>query len=156
VGCLRYLTCTRPDILFGVGLVSRYMERPRSSHLKAAKRILRFIKGTLNYGLCYSSSQNFKITGRLLLVVQLFSLCWFYQSVSMGELSIFCSLLPFLSSIVYSFPCRGHLHPLLSLFLGICWCKVDFKLKLVRRDKRRSLLIFFVLKNLRPKFSGAS
>ena len=56
VGCLRYLTCTRPDILFGVGLVSRYMERPRSSHLKAAKRILRFIKGTLNYGLCYSSS----------------------------------------------------------------------------------------------------
>jgi hypothetical protein len=63
VGCLRYLTCTRPDILFGVGLVSRYMERPRSSHLKAAKRILRFIKGTLNYGLCYSSSQNFQITG---------------------------------------------------------------------------------------------
>ena len=29
----------------------------------AAKRILRFIKGTLNYGLCYSSSQNFEITG---------------------------------------------------------------------------------------------
>jgi hypothetical protein len=42
MGCLCYLTCTRPDILFGVGLISRHMEKLRSSHLKAAKRILCF------------------------------------------------------------------------------------------------------------------
>jgi hypothetical protein len=34
VGCLRYLTCTRPDILYGVGLISIYIEKPRSSHLR--------------------------------------------------------------------------------------------------------------------------
>jgi hypothetical protein len=39
--------------------------------------------------------------------------------LSMGDLSIFCSLLWFLSLIIYSFPCRSHSHPLLSLFLGI-------------------------------------
>ncbi|KAL2243410.1 UNVERIFIED_CONTAM: hypothetical protein Sindi_0459000 [Sesamum indicum] len=45
IGSLRYLTCMRPNILFGVGLASRYMEAPTSSHLKVAKRILRYIKG---------------------------------------------------------------------------------------------------------------
>jgi anthranilate/para-aminobenzoate synthase component I len=63
VGCLRYLTCTRPYILYGVSLVSRYMEKPRSSHLKTAKRILRFVKGTSSYGLFYSSLWNLEITG---------------------------------------------------------------------------------------------
>lgn len=37
VGSLRYLTCTRPDILFATDLVSRYMEVPKASHLLAAK-----------------------------------------------------------------------------------------------------------------------
>jgi len=41
VGSLRYLTCTRPDILYGVGLINRYMEIPDQSHLNAAKRIFR-------------------------------------------------------------------------------------------------------------------
>ena len=63
VGSLRYLTCTRPDILFGVGLVSRYMEAPTMTHLKAAKRILRYIKGTFDYGLLYSCSNNSKLVG---------------------------------------------------------------------------------------------
>ena len=40
VGSLRYLTCTRPDILYGVGLVSHYMEAPTITHLQTAKRIL--------------------------------------------------------------------------------------------------------------------
>jgi len=62
VGCLCYLTYTIPDILYGVGLINIYMEKPRSSHLKTAKSILRFIKGTASYGLFYSSSQNREIT----------------------------------------------------------------------------------------------
>jgi hypothetical protein len=37
VGSLRYLTCTRPDILYAVGLVSWYMEEPRSTHWKTIK-----------------------------------------------------------------------------------------------------------------------
>ena len=38
VGSLRYLTCTRPDIAYAVGVISRYMESLKSSHWKAAKR----------------------------------------------------------------------------------------------------------------------
>ncbi|KAL0546298.1 hypothetical protein IC582_016205 [Cucumis melo] len=63
VGSLRYLTCTQPDILFSVGLVSRFMESPTTTHLKVAKRILRYLKGTLDYGLFYSSSKEFKLEG---------------------------------------------------------------------------------------------
>ncbi|KAA0059797.1 putative mitochondrial protein [Cucumis melo var. makuwa] len=63
VGSLRYLTCTQPDILFIVGLVSRFMESPTTTHLKVTKRILRYLKGTLDYGLFYSSSKEFKLEG---------------------------------------------------------------------------------------------
>ncbi|XP_070675755.1 secreted RxLR effector protein 161-like [Malus domestica] len=63
VGSLRYLTCTRPDILYVVGLVSRYMENPTTTHLKTTKIILRYLKGTVNFGLFYSSSNNYKLVG---------------------------------------------------------------------------------------------
>ncbi|KAH9745452.1 hypothetical protein KPL70_004078 [Citrus sinensis] len=63
VGSLRYLTCTRPDILYAVGLVSRYMENPKTTHFKAAKRILRYIKGTINFALLYSFSNDYKLIG---------------------------------------------------------------------------------------------
>lgn len=54
VGGLRYLVHTRPDIAYAVGLVSRYMERPTVMHWNAVKRILRYLKGTLDYGLVYT------------------------------------------------------------------------------------------------------
>ncbi|KAG6476800.1 hypothetical protein ZIOFF_066048 [Zingiber officinale] len=63
VGSLRYLMCTRPDILYAIGLVSRYMEDPTTTHLKIAKRILRYIKGTIDFGLLYSTSNHFKLEG---------------------------------------------------------------------------------------------
>ncbi|KAG6478457.1 hypothetical protein ZIOFF_061900 [Zingiber officinale] len=63
VGSLRYLTCTRPDILYEVGLVSRFMEEPKETHWKAAKRILRYVRGTMNHGLFYSHSNNSQLVG---------------------------------------------------------------------------------------------
>ena len=63
IGSLRYLTNTRPDIAYSVGIVSRYMERPRESHLKAAKRILRYVQGTKEVGLLYSKTNEFKLKG---------------------------------------------------------------------------------------------
>ncbi|PNX56485.1 hypothetical protein L195_g058229, partial [Trifolium pratense] len=56
VGSLRYLCNSRPDICFAVGLISRFMEDPRQSHMKAAMRILRYITGTLDFGILFPKS----------------------------------------------------------------------------------------------------
>jgi hypothetical protein len=63
IGCLMYLTATRPDILYAVNVLSRFMNCAKESHFKAAKRVLRYVKGTLNYGINFSQSQNFKLQG---------------------------------------------------------------------------------------------
>ncbi|XP_039036454.1 secreted RxLR effector protein 161-like [Hibiscus syriacus] len=63
VGSLRYLTITRPDITYAVGLVSRFMENPKQDHWIAAKRILRYVKGTTGHGLFYTGSENSKLVG---------------------------------------------------------------------------------------------
>ncbi|GJW14728.1 zinc finger, CCHC-type containing protein [Tanacetum coccineum] len=61
VGGLRYLTHTRPDISFAVGVVSRFMEKPTEQHLQAVKGILRYVKGTLDHGLLYTRGES-KVT----------------------------------------------------------------------------------------------
>ena len=48
-----YLTLTRPDISYAVGVLSRYMQNPKKPHLDAARRILRYVKLTIDYGLLY-------------------------------------------------------------------------------------------------------
>lgn len=53
VGTLRYSCNSRPDISFGVELISRFMHDPRQSHLAVAKHILRYLKGTTDYGLYF-------------------------------------------------------------------------------------------------------
>ncbi|XP_038889191.1 uncharacterized mitochondrial protein AtMg00810-like [Benincasa hispida] len=63
VESLRYLTCTRPDIFYSVGIISRFMEEPTTTHCKMTKMIFRYIKGTIGYGLFYVSSSNFDIVG---------------------------------------------------------------------------------------------
>ena len=64
VGGLRYLVHTRPDIAYSVGIVSRHMERPTKMHQDAVKRIMRYVKGTIHYGLVYSAdSGNNVLTG---------------------------------------------------------------------------------------------
>jgi hypothetical protein len=50
VGSLRYLVITRPDLSFSVGLVSRFMEDPSKEHWSTVTRIIRYIGGTLDYG----------------------------------------------------------------------------------------------------------
>lgn len=63
VGSLRYLTVTRPDIIFSVNLVSRFMERPTEQHLLAAKRILRYIQGTSSFGIQYKREGEDRLVG---------------------------------------------------------------------------------------------
>ena len=55
VGSLMYLAnCTRPDIALAVGCLARHMATPTEAHLQAAKRVLRYLKGTATLGLVYS------------------------------------------------------------------------------------------------------
>ena len=65
VGSLRYLVHTRPDIAFAVGYVSRFMEKPQQEHLVAVKHLLRYIAGTVDYGIVYSKllSGDNRLTG---------------------------------------------------------------------------------------------
>ncbi|KAG6476133.1 hypothetical protein ZIOFF_065369 [Zingiber officinale] len=53
IGCLRYLLHTRPDLSYPVRMASRYMERPTTMHHKVVKQILRYLKGTIHFGLTY-------------------------------------------------------------------------------------------------------
>ncbi|XP_070009509.1 secreted RxLR effector protein 161-like [Nicotiana sylvestris] len=60
---LLYLTASRPDIVFNVGLCVRFQLNPKESHLKATKRILRYFKGTQDLVLYYPSSDSFNLIG---------------------------------------------------------------------------------------------
>ncbi|GAA0147692.1 hypothetical protein LIER_36567 [Lithospermum erythrorhizon] len=51
VGALRYLRFTRPDIQYDVNQVCQYMHQPLVSQFTTVKRILRYLNGTMNYGL---------------------------------------------------------------------------------------------------------
>lgn len=63
VGSLIYLTITRPDISFSVGLVSRYMQEPRKPQLETAKRILKYVNSTYDMGLLYKKGADFSLLG---------------------------------------------------------------------------------------------
>ena len=59
IGSLLYLIAIRPDIMFSVGLCAKFSSNPKQSHLKAIKRIFRYLKGTPKLGLWYPKSKNF-------------------------------------------------------------------------------------------------
>ena len=56
VGGLRYLVHTRPDIAFAMGYVSRFMEDPREDHWATVKRLLCYIKGTIDQGIIFQKT----------------------------------------------------------------------------------------------------
>ncbi|KAE8705991.1 Thioredoxin-like protein AAED1 [Hibiscus syriacus] len=55
---LMYLTTSRPNMMYAVSLLSRYMEHPTELHFQAAKRVLRCIKGTLGFDIFYKKGGN--------------------------------------------------------------------------------------------------
>ena len=63
IGSLLYLTASRPDIVYSVGKCARFQACPRDSHLKAAKRILRYLKKTGDLVLFYPAGDTFDLVG---------------------------------------------------------------------------------------------
>ncbi|XP_065627110.1 secreted RxLR effector protein 161-like [Quercus suber] len=61
IGCLLYLTASRPDISFSVGVCSRFQSNPKVSHLNAIKRIIKYVSGTCDYGLFYGKESNLSL-----------------------------------------------------------------------------------------------
>ena len=63
IGYLLYLTASRPDIAFNVGVCSRFQSSLKISHLNAVKRIIKYVSGTCDYGLFYSKESNLSLAG---------------------------------------------------------------------------------------------
>lgn len=58
VGGLLYLTLTRPDIMYDVCMAARYQVDLKESHVTVIKRIFRYLKGTMDYGLWYPKKDD--------------------------------------------------------------------------------------------------
>jgi hypothetical protein len=58
VGSLHYLAHTRSDLTFFVGYVSRFMQRSTMEHQQAVKRVIRYVAGTLDHDLYYTSKST--------------------------------------------------------------------------------------------------
>nr|XP_043638341.1 secreted RxLR effector protein 161-like [Erigeron canadensis] len=63
VGGLIYLTHTRPDLAFSVSMVSRFMHSPSKTHQGAVRRILRYVRGSTDFGLWYPKSKDVTLSG---------------------------------------------------------------------------------------------
>lgn len=64
IGCLLYIAQgTRPDIAFAVNTLSRYNNEPKTEHVMAVKRLLRYLQGTKDLKLIYTKDGNASITG---------------------------------------------------------------------------------------------
>ncbi|XP_021733163.1 uncharacterized protein LOC110699983 [Chenopodium quinoa] len=61
IGSLLYLTASRPNISFSVGLCGRFQANPKESHLTAVKRILRYLKGNDDLSLFYPRNDSFDL-----------------------------------------------------------------------------------------------
>ena len=63
VGNLLYLTATKPNLMFPVGLLSRFMSSPSNVHMGVVKRVLKYVRGTINLGIWYLKIGGVKLDG---------------------------------------------------------------------------------------------
>ncbi|GJQ93803.1 retrovirus-related pol polyprotein from transposon TNT 1-94 [Tanacetum coccineum] len=62
VGSLMYLTASRPDLVFAICMCARYQASPTKQHLEALKRVFRYLRGTINWGLWYPKDTAMALT----------------------------------------------------------------------------------------------
>ena len=61
IGKLQYVVHSRPDIALAIEIVARFFANPRENHLMVVKRIMRYLKGTNDFGLYYKRSEKFEL-----------------------------------------------------------------------------------------------
>ena len=61
IGNLLYLTTSRLDICFSIRVCARYQGNPKESHLAAVKRIIRYVNGTVDYGIWFTKDTNISL-----------------------------------------------------------------------------------------------
>ena len=61
IGKLQYVVHNRPDIALSIGIVARFSTNRRENHLMAVKRIMRYLKGTDDFGLYYKRNEKFEL-----------------------------------------------------------------------------------------------
>nr|GEV47733.1 hypothetical protein [Tanacetum cinerariifolium] len=62
VGSLMYLTASKPDLVFAVCMCARYQASPTKKHHEALKRVFRYLRGTINWGLWYPKDTAMALT----------------------------------------------------------------------------------------------
>ena len=63
IGSVLYLTASRLDISYNVGVCARYQANPKEYHMTALKRIIKYVKTTTKFGVWYSKDTNDVLTG---------------------------------------------------------------------------------------------
>ena len=63
IGSLLYLTASRPDISYSVGVCARYQANPKESHMITLKRVIKYVKTTIDFGVWYSKDTNDVLVG---------------------------------------------------------------------------------------------
>jgi hypothetical protein len=64
VGSLLYAhVCTRPDIAMAIEMLGRYQSNPGVEHWKAAKKVMRYLQGTKDYGLTFRHTDHLEVVG---------------------------------------------------------------------------------------------
>jgi hypothetical protein len=63
IDSLLYLTASRPDIMFSVCMCARFQSNTKKAHLRAVKRILRYLRHTPSVGLWYPKGATFDLIG---------------------------------------------------------------------------------------------
>ena len=61
IGALQYLNMTRPDLSFAINKLSQFMHKPTASHLQHLKRLLRYLKSTINFGLQLTKPSSYNL-----------------------------------------------------------------------------------------------
>ncbi len=63
IGCLFYLLATRPDAMYATSMLSRFMCAPNECHFRVAKRVLRYLKGIIDYKIPYRRNCEVNLKG---------------------------------------------------------------------------------------------